>query len=90
MWTYTWDVVVVARAVGEQAVPDLPGEDGGTLAFVLGDSVDDAGRCHARLRTPDRSRLNRAGLVVPKIEYPNGLFLIVLRLTIRLCSLFKV
>jgi hypothetical protein len=64
-WTYTWYIVVVAGAVREQAVPDLPGEDGWTLALVLGDPADYAGCRDTRLWTPDRSGFNGAGLVIP-------------------------
>ena len=46
-------------------MPDLPGKDGGALALVVGDLVDDARRGHARLRAANRARLDRSRLIVP-------------------------
>ena len=63
--THARDVVVVGDALGEEPVADLPGEDGGALPLVVGDLGDDRGRRHARLRAPDRPRLDRPSLVVP-------------------------
>lgn len=59
------DVVLVADAVGEEAVANLPGEHGGIRLLVGGDGVDDARRRHLRLRAADDARLDRARLVVP-------------------------
>ena len=63
--TYAWDVVVVGDSLGEEPVADLPGEDGGALALVVGDLGDDGRRGHAGLRAADRARLDRPGLIVP-------------------------
>ena len=62
--THTWDVVVGADPVREEPVPDLPGEDGRTLALVVGDPRDHARGRHAGLRAADRSGLDRPGLIV--------------------------
>ena len=61
---YTRNRLVVADAVSEQLVPDLPGEDGGTLLLVPPDLVDHLVGGNAGLRTPDRLRPDRTGFVV--------------------------
>ena len=63
--THTGHVVGVADSLAEETVPDLPGEDAGTLPLVVGDLVHHARRRHARLRTADGTRLDRARLVIP-------------------------
>ena len=63
--TYTRDIVSVADSLAEETVPDLPGEDAGTLPLVVGDLVHHARGRHARLRTADGTRLDRARLVIP-------------------------
>lgn len=59
-------VVLVADALGEQTVADLPGEDARVLLLQLADVCDDFGRRDARLRAADRSRQNRARLVIAR------------------------
>ena len=56
-------VVLVADAVGEQPVADLPGEDAGILELELLDVLDDLGRGDAGLATADRAGQDAAGLV---------------------------
>ena len=68
MLTYARDVVVVSDALGEEPVPDLPGEDGGALALIVRDLGHDGRRRHAGLRAADRARLDRPGLIVPAIR----------------------
>lgn len=63
--THTRYVVVVARALGQQTVPYLPGEDARALRLVLGNLRNDRGRRDPRLAAPDGARFDRAGLVVP-------------------------
>ena len=65
--THTGDVVVVADALGEEPVSDLPREDGGALALVLRDLVHDARGRHPGLRATDGTGLYRARLVIPRI-----------------------
>ena len=70
--TYTWHVVVGAGPVRQEAIPDLPSEDGGTLAFVFRNPANHIRGGHAGLRAPDRAGLNGAGLVVPD-EHDRGI-----------------
>ena len=65
LFTHTGHVVGVADSLAEETVPDLPGEDAGTLPLVVGDLVHHARGRHARLRTADGTRLDRARLVIP-------------------------
>lgn len=65
MGTHAGDVVIGTDALGEQPVPNLPGEDGGTLSLVLCDLVDHVGGSHAGLRTPYGPRFYGPRLVVP-------------------------
>ena len=65
MLTYARDVVVVSDALGEEPVPDLPGEDGGALALIVRDLGHDGRRRHARLGAANRARLDRSSLIVP-------------------------
>ena len=65
MSTHTGHVVRVADSLAEEAVPDLPGEDAGTLPLVVRDLVHHARGRHARLRPADGTRLDRARLVIP-------------------------
>jgi hypothetical protein len=62
--THTRDVVVGAGPVGEQAVADLPRENGRTLAFVLGNPAHHRRRGDPGLGAPDGPGLDGAGLVV--------------------------
>ena len=59
------DVVLVADAVGEQLVSDLPGEDARVLHLQLLDEVDHLGRGHPRLAPPDGAGQDGTRLVVP-------------------------
>lgn len=60
-----WDVVLVADAVREQAVPDLPGEDPGVLELQLLDVLHHLRGGHPGLTAADRARQYAACLVVP-------------------------
>ena len=51
----------------EQAVSDLPREDGGALALVEGNLAHDLGGGDAGLGSADGSGPDRPGLVVPAI-----------------------
>lgn len=64
-YTHAWYVVVAAHPFGQQPVPDLPREDGRTLALVVGDLVHHAIGCHPRLRAANSTRLDRTGFVIP-------------------------
>lgn len=59
------DRVVVADALGQEPVADLPGEHGGVLPLVLGDLIHHFGRRHFGLGAADHAGLDAAGLVVP-------------------------
>lgn len=59
------DGVVVADALGQEPVSDLPGEHGGVLPFVLGDFIHDFRGRHLRLRAADHARFDAACLVIP-------------------------
>jgi hypothetical protein len=63
--TYAGDGVVVADALGQEAIADLPSEDGRTLSLVVGYLGDHAGRRHSRFRASDSPRFDRPGLVIP-------------------------
>ena len=63
-WTYTWDVVSIADSLREQPVPDLPGEDAGTLPLVLRDLPHHSRRGHPGLGAADSSGLDGASLVI--------------------------
>ena len=56
--THTGHVVRVADSLAEEAVPDLPGEDAGTLSLVLRYLPHHAWRGHPRLGPPDGSGLD--------------------------------
>ena len=57
------DILLAADALGEQPVPDLPGEHGWVLLLVLGDRVHHHRRGHLRLRPPDHPSLEVTSLV---------------------------
>jgi len=59
------DAVVVAHSLGQEPVPDLPGEHGGVLAFVIGDLVDHFGSSNLWFGSPDHPGADAARLVVP-------------------------
>lgn len=65
--THAGDVVVGADTFLEQAVSDLPREDGRALALVEGNLAHDFGGGHAGLAAADGSGPDRPGLVVPAI-----------------------
>ena len=56
--TYTGDVVSIADSFREQPVPDLPGEDAGTLPLVLRYLSHHSGRGHTGFGPPDCSRFD--------------------------------
>jgi len=55
--------VVVADAVGQQALADFPREHRHVLRLVADDRVDHLARCHLRLAASDDARLDRACVV---------------------------
>jgi len=63
--TYARNVVVRAHTLLQQAISDLPRENGRTLTFVEGDFADDLRRCHARFTAADGPGPYRSGLIVP-------------------------
>jgi hypothetical protein len=63
--THAWYAVGVADTLLEEPVPDLPGEDGRTLALVVRYALDDVVGRHAGLRPADGARPYRPRLVVP-------------------------
>ena len=63
--TYTRDVVVRAHSLLQQAISNLPREDGRALTFVEGDLTDDLCRCHARFAAAYGPGPYRSGLIVP-------------------------
>lgn len=65
--THTGNVVVRAYAFLEQAVSDLPREDGRALALVEGNLAHDLGGGDAGLAATDSSGPDRPGFVVPAI-----------------------
>lgn len=65
--THTGNVVVRAYAFLEQAVSDLPREDGRALALVEGNLAHDLGGGDAGLAATDGSGPDRSGFVVPAI-----------------------
>ena len=66
--TYTWDIVSVTDSLREEPVPDLPGEDAGALALVVGHLVDHARGRHPGLGAADGAGLDRPGLVISNAE----------------------
>ncbi len=58
-------VVLVADAVAQQLVSDLPGEDARVLLLQVPDVVDHFGGGHPWLGTPDSPRKYGPGFVVP-------------------------
>lgn len=62
-------VVLVADTVGEQTVPDLPGEDTRVLELQLLDVLDHLRRGHPGLAAADRARQYAARLVVPGQDF---------------------
>ena len=61
-------ILLAADALGEEPVPDLPGEHGRVILLVPRDGVHDARRRHLRLRAADHARLEVACLVKPARE----------------------
>jgi len=59
-------VVLVADAVGQQPIPNLPREDARVLELQLLDVLHDFRRGNARLAAADCARQDAAGLVVPR------------------------
>lgn len=62
--TDRWHVVFVAHPIGQEPVPDLPGEDPGVPLFVGPDMFDHSGGGDPRLAAPDGPGEDGAGLVV--------------------------
>lgn len=63
--TYARNVVIRAHSLLQQAISDLPREDGRALTFVERDLVDNLRRCYARFAAPDGPGPYRSGLIVP-------------------------
>ena len=66
--TYTGHVVGIADPLRQQPVPDLPSEDAGALALVVGHLVDHARGRHPGLGAADGAGLDRSGLVISNAE----------------------
>lgn len=71
-YTHARYVVVAAHPFGQQPVPDLPSEDGRTLALVVGDLVHHAIGGHARFRAANGARFDRTGFVIPIKKNTDG------------------
>jgi hypothetical protein len=56
---------LVADALGQKPVPDLPREDAGILLLEVADEADHLGRRDARRAAADGARKDGPGLVVP-------------------------
>ena len=61
----TGDIFLVADALGQESVTNLPGEHGGILALVVGNGVDDVGRGHLRLASANHTSLEAPRFVIP-------------------------
>lgn len=59
------DGVVVADALGQEPVANLPGEHGGVLPFVLGDFIHHFRGSHLGLGATDHAGFDAPGLVIP-------------------------
>lgn len=68
----TGHCIVVADALSQEPVSDLPGEHSRVLSFVFSNLVHDFGRCHFGLGATDDSGLDAASLIVPAPERPAG------------------
>ena len=86
--SYTWHIVGVANGLWEQAVPDLPGEDGGALPLVLGHFAHHARSCHPRFRATDSAWLYRARLIISIVQILVNLYLYQVPLLIILANAF--
>ena len=60
------NIVLVADALLEEPISDLPGEYAGVLLLVVLDLRDHVGRGHFRLAPTDHTGLNGASFVVPE------------------------
>lgn len=62
-------VRLVADALAEQSIADLPGENSRVLLLQLANIVDDLGRGHAWLRSPNGPRQDRPRLVIARQDF---------------------
>ena len=80
------NVELVAHAVREQLVADLPREDARVFVLVHLDGLDDVGGRHARLAASDRARQDGARLVVSSQDLADApVRHLALHITIRRC-----
>ena len=60
-------VVLVADALGQEPVSDLPGEHGGVVFLVLGDGIDHVGRRYLGLTSANHTSFVISGFVKSEI-----------------------
>ena len=65
-------VALLAHAVVEEVISDLPGEDARVLVLVLEDLLHHLRRRHLRLAAADRAGPHRARLVVPAEDFAHA------------------
>ena len=63
-YTHAGDVLLVADALGQQTIPNLPGEDGRTLALILSNAGHHVTRGYPGLAPPNGPRSDGTGLVI--------------------------
>lgn len=69
------DGVIIADALRQQPVPDLPGEHGGILAFIVRYFIHHLRRGHFRFGSSDDSRLYAASLIISAETSINLIFI---------------
>lgn len=69
------DGVIIADALRQQPVPDLPGEHGGILAFIVRYFIHNLRRGHFRFGSSDDSRLYAASLIISAETSINLIFI---------------
>ena len=70
LWaTYTRYVILVAAALRQESVPDLPGEDGGALALVMGNLGHHIVGSYPGLAAPNGAGPDGARLVVATQDF---------------------
>lgn len=69
------DGVIIADALRQQPVPDLPGEHGGILAFIVRYFIHHLRRGHFRFGSSDDSRLYAASLIISAETRVNLIFI---------------
>lgn len=69
------DGVVITDAIRQQPVPDLPGEHGGILAFIVRYFIHHLRRGHFRFGSSDDSRLYASSLIISAETRANLIFI---------------